>query len=442
MIITIDGPAGTGKTTVAKKVAERLHFSYFDTGAMYRAVTWEVLNKNIDLHDSSRLQNLLENFSFRIKEEEKSKRYFLRDEDVTEAIRSQEVTAKVSEVAALLPVRQALLKIQHEFATQGDVVFEGRDIGSVVFPQAEVKIFLTAKPEVRAKRRLDEILRKNPHQAKDLNPEKMLQDLMRRDELDSSREHAPLICPKDAHVIDTSDLSIEDVVHQILEYKIKKEKKTFPKGNLLYRTILNLAKGFFKLLYRHRVYGQEHFLPGGAIIAANHASFFDPPIAAISSLEEVHFLAKESLFKIPLFGSLIRALNSHPVRGDAGDVAVFKQICALLKDGKKVILFPEGTRVEKDALEEIKPGVALLISRTGAFIQPLYIHGTYQVWNRFHKLPKLFGKTASVFGSPIFYESFAHLERREAQEAISQKLTETFTALRAWYETGAKGSPP
>ncbi|MBI2743841.1 MAG: 1-acyl-sn-glycerol-3-phosphate acyltransferase [Chlamydiales bacterium] len=217
---------------------------------------------------------------------------------------------------------------------------------------------------------------------------------------------------------------------------------SFSKGNLLYRSILSLAKLFFKLTYKHQVFGLEHFTHGGAIIAANHASFFDPPIGAISSPEEVHFLARESLFKFPLFGTLIRALNSHPVRGDAGDVAVFKTICSLLNEGKKVLLFPEGTREQSDKLEEIKPGMALLISRTGAFVQPLYIHGTFDIWSRYRKYPKLSGKTASVFGSPIRYESFAHLPKREANEAFSKELERSLNALRAWYEAGAHGSPP
>lgn len=218
--------------------------------------------------------------------------------------------------------------------------------------------------------------------------------------------------------------------------------KNFPKGNLFYRFILFCARLFLILFYRHRIYGREHFQLGGAIIAANHASHLDPPIAAISSPEEIHFLARESLFKNRLFGALIRALNSHPVRGDGTDVAVFKQITTLLKEGKKVLLFPEGTRTPTGKLQEMKPGIALLISRSGAFVQPLYIHGTFQIWNRSRSFPKLFGKTASVFGSPIRYESFAHLEKRDAQEALTQAIATALENLRTWYEAGAKGLPP
>lgn len=222
MIVTIDGPAGTGKTTVAKSVAERLHFAYFDTGAMYRAVTWLMLQSGIDLKDIPAIERIIENFSFRITEENKTKRYFVGKNDVTEVIRSREITARVSEVAALLPVRKALGKIQRAFAAQGDSVFEGRDMGSVIFPDAEVKIFLTGTPEVRAQRRLDELIAKNPQLAQTLDHKKMLGEIMKRDEIDSTREHSPLTCPKDAFQIDTSTLSIDQVVALILEFVRKK----------------------------------------------------------------------------------------------------------------------------------------------------------------------------------------------------------------------------
>lgn len=226
MIVTIDGPSGTGKTTVAKRVAERLHFAYFDTGAMYRAITWQALQKKTDLRDEKAVLQLLHDFNFRIEEKNGEKRYLVGATDVTEAIRAQEITARVSEVAALLPIRQALWKIQRDFAAHGgDSVFEGRDIGSVVFPNAEKKFFLMARPEIRAKRRLDELLAKHPPLAKTLDIQKMLRDIMRRDEYDSTREHAPLTCPKDAQIIDTSDLSLDEVVEKILELVINPSPK-------------------------------------------------------------------------------------------------------------------------------------------------------------------------------------------------------------------------
>lgn len=225
MIITIDGPSGTGKTTVARKVADRLHFIYFDTGAMYRCFTWFVLENNVDIADSNGIENLLNRFAFNISETEGEKHYYVGEQNVTQIIRSRPVTAHVSAVSALKEVRSFLLTIQHRFSEKRNVVFEGRDLGTVVFPNAELKVFLTADPQIRAERRLNEILEKQPREAKNLSKEQMLADIMRRDEYDSTRKVAPLRCPSDAFQIDTSHLSIDQVVDLIIEYFKKNKKK-------------------------------------------------------------------------------------------------------------------------------------------------------------------------------------------------------------------------
>ncbi len=210
----------------------------------------------------------------------------------------------------------------------------------------------------------------------------------------------------------------------------------------LYRVVLFSAWCFFKIFYRHKVYGLEHFYKDAAIIAGNHSSFYDPPLLSISWPEEVHFLAREGLFKNSFFGGMIRKLNAHPVSGDASDIGVFKLICRLLAEGKKIILFPEGKRGNTDQLGELKPGIAMLVSRSKSAVIPAYIHGGFSIWNRSQKLPKPWGRTACVFGTPILWSQFAHLEKREAQQALTEKLAESINALRAWYEKGAKGTPP
>ena len=210
----------------------------------------------------------------------------------------------------------------------------------------------------------------------------------------------------------------------------------------LYRAVLFFAWCFFKIFYRHRIYGLDHYYDQAAIIASNHTSNYDPPILAISWPDEVHFLARESLFKNGLFGGFIRRLNAHPVSGDAGDIVVFKLINNLLGTGKKIILFPEGTRNKKNELGVLKPGIAMLVSRSKTAVIPAYVHGTFSIWNRSKKFPKLWGKTACVFGTPILWEQFVHLDKKEGQNALTAKLAESINSLRAWYEAGAKGTPP
>jgi CMP/dCMP kinase len=214
MIITIDGPAGTGKTTIAKRVAEKLKYNYFDTGAMYRAVTYRLIKDGVDLSNSEMLLAFLDNFQFDIQDEGNEKRYFAQQEDVTNLIRTASVTKRVSEVSAHPEVRRVLVAIQREYGKKKNVVFEGRDMGTIVFPKAEVKIYLTARPAVRAQRRYLEFKAKKMATTQ----EQVLQELLERDHFDSTRKTSPLKQAEDAHVIDTSDLSLEEVTDQVISF--------------------------------------------------------------------------------------------------------------------------------------------------------------------------------------------------------------------------------
>ena len=215
MIITIDGPVATGKSTIAKKLAESIGFIFFDTGAMYRALTFGILKHHIDIHQPDQLQHFLDQFQFDIKVVRRERLYFFEGENITHKIRETEVTWAVSEVSAIKAVRDKLTAIQRELAVGVNVVFEGRDMGTVVFPDAALKIYLTGRNDVRAKRRYEELKSKYP----DITLEKCMESINKRDTYDSTREHSPLCQAVDAYVIDTSDLSIDEVVYKILEYK-------------------------------------------------------------------------------------------------------------------------------------------------------------------------------------------------------------------------------
>lgn len=219
MIITIDGPVATGKSTIAKRLAESIGFIYFDTGAMYRAVTYAVLKDQIDINDPEKLSEFLKKFDFDIRVIRREKHYFVYGEDVTDKIRSQEITAAVSSVSAIKAVRERLVAIQRALAEGVNAVFEGRDMGTVVFPNAPVKIFLTGQDGIRALRRYEELMAKYPEENKNLTLEDCLEDIKKRDLYDSTRENSPLCQAPDAFVIDTSDLAIDEIVFKILEYK-------------------------------------------------------------------------------------------------------------------------------------------------------------------------------------------------------------------------------
>lgn len=221
MIITIDGPVATGKSVTAKKLAESIGYIFFDTGAMYRTLTYGLQKQHIDLYQTDRLREFLATFpdKFDIKIVQRERHYYFEGEDVSKKIRGKEVTSAVSEVSAHKAVRELLIALQRQLAVGVNAVFEGRDMGTVVFPDAALKIFLTGKDEVRAKRRYDELKAKYPVETENLTLEQCLFDINTRDALDKARENSPLVQAPDAFVIDTSHLSVDEVVFRILEYK-------------------------------------------------------------------------------------------------------------------------------------------------------------------------------------------------------------------------------
>jgi len=196
-----------------------------------------------------------------------------------------------------------------------------------------------------------------------------------------------------------------------------------------------------RCFYRHKVYGKEHIPAGGAMIASNHSSFLDPQLVGISCTDEIHFLARDTLFHFKPFGWLLSQLNTHPVQRGKGNLGTIKMTMELVRSGKKVVIFPEGKRSSDGTLQPGQLGIGMLVQRTGCRIVPVYTHGTFEVWNNQRKLPKLFGHTACIFGTPIEYSDSAQ-DKKEAQAEIVNTIMEKIAALRQWYLDGAKGSPP
>ena len=207
MIIAIDGPAGSGKSTIAKLIAEDLGLVYLDTGAMYRLVTLKALNEGI-LGDFEKIKKMLNNLNIDIKENG----FYLDNVDVSDEIRKPIVSENVSDIAAIREVREKMVDLQRKFSESKNVILDGRDIGTVVFPNANVKIFLVADAKERANRRYKELVKKGEN----VKIEEIYENILKRDEIDSTRKESPLKKAEDAIEVDTTSKNIEEVKNEIL----------------------------------------------------------------------------------------------------------------------------------------------------------------------------------------------------------------------------------
>lgn len=212
--IAIDGPAGAGKSTIAKLISKRLKIVYLDTGAMYRAVALKAIRQNIDTSDAEMLSELVKDINIKVEYIDEEQRIYLDGEDVSDFIRTPEVSLGASNVAVIPEVRIKMVELQRKIASKCSVVMDGRDIGTYVLPNATLKIFLNASIDERAKRRYNEQLLKG---IKDISFEEVKKDIIYRDKNDSSRAFAPLAKAQDAIELDTTVMSIDEVVKKILE---------------------------------------------------------------------------------------------------------------------------------------------------------------------------------------------------------------------------------
>ncbi|HCN82715.1 MAG TPA: (d)CMP kinase [Sphingobacteriaceae bacterium] len=216
IIVAIDGYSSCGKSTVAKALAKKLHFIYVDSGAMYRAVTLYLLRNNIDVTDSRRIEEALENIHLNFHSRDYQTHIILNGEEVSEEIRQMPVSEKVSDVSTLKAVRTEMVKQQQRLGKSKDIVMDGRDIGTTVFPDAQIKIFMTADPNIRARRRYKELAAKGDS----ATLEEVFENLAHRDYQDTSRKESPLVRAEDAIVLDNTDLSEDEQLEFVFE-KIK-----------------------------------------------------------------------------------------------------------------------------------------------------------------------------------------------------------------------------
>jgi cytidylate kinase len=419
-LIAIDGPGGSGKSTIARVVAARLGLARLDTGAMYRAVALGAARRGIDPADGAALSAYAEAMSLDVGDA-----VILDGEDVTTAIRAPEVDAVVSVVAAHPGVRACLVARQRAWAAaRGGGVVEGRDIGSVVFPEADVKVYLTASAAERAARRAAE---RDAAGGDDLAATRAAID--QRDALDSTRETSPLVVAPGATVVDSTGRGIEEVAAEILalvggEADAAEAASPAPpsaappatdatagrppatKGlrraaelppvrppsrvELWFYAICRLiAVGSSYLLLPGRVVGAENLPASGAfIVAPVHRSYVDWLVVARITRRRLRYLVKGEVWKVRSVGRLLEAFGAFPVHRGSADRDALKRALEVLEAGEPLVVFPEGTRGHGPTVAPLRDGAAYLALRAGVPIVPVGLGGVERAMPRGARLPR------------------------------------------------------
>ena len=475
--ITIDGPAGSGKSTIGEQLAHTLGYLYVDTGAMYRALTWLALQKQLDLTNGPALSELARHADIHIQrpEVQDGRQYTVTvdGQDVTWAIRDADVTRWVSTVAAHPEVRAVLREWQRALGRQGHVIMVGRDIGAIVLPDAELKIYLTASLEERARRRLaDMVVRNNGHHEQQLpSLQEVILDIERRD--NSDREN--MKPASDAIVVDTDHMSIPQVVDTINTYVQSRGETTMTQGakdtpdtqaakdtsdtestakpqtlpvkqatpstsvaavkkavnlydpyvtpRLAYNIFRSFAMVVFALVARVHIRGHYH-LPrkGPYILAPNHLSWTDIPLVAAYVPGKVVYMAKEEYFSSRI-AWLVRFLGAFPVKRGEGDRQALRTAEEQLKKGNVLVLFPEGTRSRTRTLAKGHAGLGMIALRSGVPVIPV------AVWGSENALKK-FGTPITIsYGKPMTFKPKGKKVTREDIDNATETVMYTIASM-------------
>lgn len=422
-IVAIDGTAGSGKGTVAETLAKKFKLTSIDTGAMYRCVALETINKKIAIDDKEKIIELVSNIKIELQKE----KVYLDGQDVSEKIRTTEVTKIVSQISAIKEVREKLVEMQRKIASGKDVIMEGRDITTVVFPNADIKIYMDADVEIRAKRRYEQNVKKGINTPL----EEVLDDMKKRDENDKNKECGALKITDGAIIIDTTNLSKNDVVNKIS--KIIKEKKKAIKlekdiyavrpENTRKKVIRKITKGFlagiYHIVYRVKIVGLEN-LPknGGYIICGNHINTLDAAAIVLLSKNKIRFIGKHDLFRFGILRWLAHLFDIIPIKRNSQDMEAMKRCLKALKNNEILGIFPEGTRKGLDKHVKLKSGATFMAMRAGVPIVPVGIQGTF----------KPFTKVVLNYGKPMTFENY-NIQNKEDLENATKAVMDNIIML-------------
>ena len=418
-IVAIDGPAGTGKGTVTEILSKKFNLINIDTGATYRCVTLDMLNKGIKLDELDKIKELLKNLQIELKVEKGKQLVFLNGKEVTKEIRNKEVSGLVSQVSSIKEVRLSMVELQRKMAEGKNVIMEGRDIGTYVFPTADVKIYLDADLEERAKRRF----KQNVEKGLTMSYVEVIDNIKKRDENDKQKEIGALKVAKDAEVIDSTSMSINEVVREISSI-IKKKQKDIKMQEKIYRVrketawkkfvrkLVKVTLGVvYRIAFRVKITGQ---VPdeGAYVLCCNHINYLDAAAIVLFNKRKVNFVAKEDLFQHGILMWLGHLFDVIPIKRDMQDIDAMKRCLKVLKNGELLGIFPEGTRKGMEKNMKAKNGAAFMAMKAKVKVIPIGIHGTF----------KPFSKVYMNYGEPIDLSGYTKDNLDEATENIMDTI--------------------
>ncbi|HUG29019.1 MAG TPA: (d)CMP kinase [Candidatus Limnocylindria bacterium] len=468
LVVALDGPASSGKSSVGAAAAKELGYRFCDTGLLYRAATWLALDRDIAADDGTGLVGLVDEIDLIDDGTGRLAHVGVGGVDRTAEVRGPDVDVAVSGYSGVAELRLALLTRQRRLASEGRIIMAGRDIGTVVLPDADLKLYLDASVEERARRRALE---------RGIDPEsaeavEILTELRRRDLLDSTREVAPLRAADDAVILRTDGNAFVETVRLVVDTIRNSEASragtegtsgaTKAKSPRAARTpraarrpieqtpvatrvniVIGVASAIFRIIVRAivrlRIEGDLDALPKGPmIVAANHTSSADPVLIGAFLTQRLgrplNWLGKRELVEFPLTGWLMRRGGIHPVDREAADLEAFRAAMRVLDAGQVLAIFPEGTRSRDGALQQVREGAGLLALRSGAQVLPVAVIDSDRMWPRGRLLP-LFGRRVTVrYGAPFTVaEELATLgippRGRQATEAATRLIMTRIAGL-------------
>lgn len=428
-IVAIDGPAGSGKGTITKILSKKLKLNNIDTGAMYRCVALEVLNKKIDIENIDEIKEMLKTIEIEIQETSKNQIVLLNGEDVSNKIRSNEVTSIVSKVSAIFEVRQKLTQMQKKIGKSQNIIMEGRDITTVVFPNADVKIYLDADVEERAKRRYKQNQEKNIA----CTYEEVLSEMKKRDENDKNKEFGALKVADDAIVIDATNMTINEVVTKIikiikdkqkeikLEEKIYFERPETTRKKIVRFFVKSFVRFLYRVVYRVKKTGEKDISEEESyIICANHLNYLDATAVVVFNKKNIRFMCKSTIFKNSFLNWILHLVDAIPVNREKNDIEAMKRSIKALKNKELLGIFPEGTRKGMEKNIQVKNGAAFMALRTGTKVIPLGIQGSF----------KPFTKVCLNYGKPLdFSEYYGKEKDKEVLDKVTKEIMDNIVML-------------